>query len=299
MDNRFSTAVSGIGEGIELKGRGAHKRTKTRWGVHLSLMVICFIICIPALYALQVATLSLQDSFAFPPQLFPPGDNLLENIRNLFERRGFGRLIYNTTVISLVVVIGKTVMAMLAGMVFVYYRFPGRWVLFFFILLTLLMPTEIILIPLFNLVAKLQWIRDSPKLALTMPFLASAVGVFLFRQHFANIPREMAEAAQIDGATPVRFLFAVLIPMSWNVIAAHALIQFISMWNQYLWPILVITDNNEQVIQVGVRQAVTSGAQTDFGLLMAAGLVASLPPLILFIILQRQFMNGFAITRDK
>jgi len=272
---------------------------KTRWGTHIGLIIICAFVALPALYALQVATLTIQDSLLFPPQLFPPGGDLLENFRVLFEERGFWQLIYNTLVIALVVVIAKTVLALLAGLAFVFFRFPGKWMLFFVVLLTLLMPTEIILLPLFRLVADLEWGQTNPRLALTMPFLATAVGVFLFRQHFSNIPMELAEAAQIDGASPLRFLFSVLIPMSWNVIAAHAVIQFIIMWNQFLWPKFIISDPDFQVIQVGVRQAVSSGSQTDFGLLMAAGLIASLPPLVLFILLQKQFMNGFALTRDK
>lgn len=273
---------------------------KPRWRTHLALAVICILISLPALYALQVATLTIEAAFIAPPQLFPPGEDFGNNLSTLFNQRNFGRLIYNTTVVTLVVVITKTIFALLAGLAFVYFRFPGKWVLFFFILLTLLMPTEIILFPLFRLVSELEWIQTSPKLALSMPFVATAVGVFLFRQHFNNIPRELAEAAQIDGASPLRFLFSILVPMSWNVIGAHAMIQFIATWNQYLWPRLIISDPEQQIIQVGVRQAVlSSGAQTDFGLLMSAGIVASIPPLILFILMQKQFMNGFAITRDK
>lgn len=274
------------------------ERNRTRWGVHLALIVICFIMCIPALYALQVATLSIEQAFITPPQLFPPGENLAANLRSLFLRQNFGGLILNTTIISLVIVIGKTVLALLCGLAFVYFQFPGKWFLFFFVLLTLLMPTEIILLPLFRMVSELQWVDSNPRLALTAPFLATAAGAFLFRQHFSNIPRELAEAAQIDGATPLRFMFSVLVPMSWNVIGAHALIQFISSWNQYLWPVLIIQNPADQVIQVGVRNAV-AGVQADYGLLMAAGIVASLPPLILFVLMQKQFMNGFAITRDK
>lgn len=276
-----------------------NRQRRVQWGTHVGLIIACLFVCLPALYALQVATLPLEGAFLTPPQLFPPGDDLFNNLQALFRDRNFGQLIYNTGVITLLVVIVKTIFALLAGLAFVFYRFPGKWALFFFILLTLLMPTEIILFPLFRLVADLEWIQTNPKLALTMPFIATAVGVFLFRQHFSNIPRELAEAAQIDGATSFRFLVSVLIPMSWNVIAAHAMIQFISTWNQYLWPLLIISDPNEQVIQVGVRQAVNTGTQTDFGLLMAAGVVASIPPLILFIMLQRQFMNGFVLNRDK
>ncbi|MBC8098483.1 MAG: carbohydrate ABC transporter permease [Armatimonadetes bacterium] len=277
-------------------------RPKLRWRVHLALIIVCTIMCFPALFALQLATLTLEQAFLTPPQMFPPGVDLAQNVESLFSVNNFGGLIVNTVLVALVVVIGKTVLALLAGLAFVYFQFPGKWFLFFFVLLTLLMPTEIILLPLFRIVSELGWLNEAtphPKLALTIPFLATATGAFLFRQHFSNLPRELAEAAQIDGATPLRFMMSVLIPMSWNVIGAHALIQFISAWNQYLWPVLIIQERAEQVIQVGVRNAVNVGTSTDYGLLMAAGIVASLPPLILFVVMQKQFMSGFALTRDK
>ncbi len=273
--------------------------TRTRWGTHIALIIICFVMCIPALYALQSATLTVQESSFPPPRLFPPGQDLANNISDLFNKLNFGQLILNTTLVALVVLIGKTLLALLAGLAFVYFRFPGKTILFFLVLFTLLMPEEIILLPLFNMMSAVGWGQNYPQLALTVPFLATATGVFLFRQHFQNIPRELVEAAQIDGATPLRFLMSVLIPMSLNVIAAHALIQFIASWNQYLWAVLIVNDPNAQVIQVGVRSAANFGVTPDYGVLMAAGVIASLPPLLLFIILQKQFMSGFAITRDK
>jgi sn-glycerol 3-phosphate transport system permease protein len=275
------------------------EKNKTRWDVHIPLIIVCFVMCIPALYALQSATLTVEEGLFPPPKLFPPGNDLIPNLQDLFEKLNFGRYIVNTVVVSLVVVVGKTILALLAGLAFVYFQFAGRTVLFFFVLLTLLMPTEVILLPLFNMMSQLGWGQNYPQLALTVPFLATATGAFLFRQHFSNIPRELAEAAQIDGATPLRFMFSVLIPMSWNVIVAHSLIQFISAWNQYLWAVLIINDPQAQVIQVGVRQAAQFGLTPDYGVLMAAGIVASLPPLLLFIVLQKQFMSGFAITKDK
>lgn len=272
---------------------------RTRWGVHLSLLAICFIMCLPGLYALQSATLTLEQTAFPPPRLFPPGDDLIPNVLTLFERLNFGPLIINTVIVSAVIVIAKTALALLAGLAFVYFQFPGRTVLFFFILLTLLMPTEIILLPLFNLMSELGWGQNYPRLALTIPFLATATGAFLFRQHFSNIPRELAEASQVDGATPLRFMVSILIPMSYNVIVAHSLIQFLSAWNQYLWPIFIVNNPQNQVIQVGVRAATSFGITTDYGVLMAAGIVASVPPLLLFVLMQKQFMSGFAITRDK
>lgn len=286
---------------MNTKPRMTMTRTRTRVGVHVALILVCFVMCIPALYALQVATLSLEQAFQAPPQLYPLGAEFFNNITKLFTDQGFGRLMVNTIFVALVVVVGKTIFAMLAGLAFVYFHFPGRTTLFFVVLLTLLMPTEIILIPLFRMVAELKWIETNPQLTLTIPFLATAAGAFLFRQHFSNIPRELAEAAQLDGASPLRFLFEVLVPMSWNVIAAHALIQFISSWNQYLWPRLVIPLDklDMQVIQIGISNSVIKGPNSDFAALMAAGIVASLPPLILFLLMQKQFMSGFAIARDK
>lgn len=276
-----------------------NSRPKRRWRIHLALILVCAVMTCPAVYALQVSTLNMTQSYVAPAQLFPPGLSFGDNVGTLFSRLNFGQLILNTVVVAGVIVIGKTVLAMLCGLAFVYFHFPGKWVLFFVVLLTLLLPTEIILIPLFNLVSDLDWVTTSPQLVLTIPFLATATGAFLFRQHFSNIPRELAEAAQIDGATPVNFMFMVLVPMSWNIIGAHALIQFISSWNSYLWPVLVLQSGENQVIQVGVKNALGFGGQTNFGVLMAAGIVASLPPLVLFVVLQRQFMNGFAISRDK
>lgn len=277
----------------------ANNRPARRWRIHLALILVCALMACPAIYALQVSTLNMTQSYVAPAQLFPPGVSFTDNIATLFGRLNFGQLILNTALIALVIVIGKTILAMLCGLAFVYFHFPGKWVLFFFVLLTLLLPTEIILIPLFNLVSELDWVQTSPRLVLTVPFIATATGAFLFRQHFSNIPRELAEAAQIDGATPVNFMFMVLVPMSWNIIGAHALIQFIASWNSYLWPVLVLQSSENQVIQVGVKNALGFGGQTNFGVLMAAGIVASLPPLILFVLMQRQFMNGFAISRDK
>lgn len=287
--------------------RVKRKAERPRYAVHAALWLVCFVLALPLIYALFVATLSTEQSFATPQQMLRVNDSPIEhvrefrdNVRELFTQRGFDRIVVNTLIMTLVVVIAKTAFALLAGLAFVFFRFPGKWFLFFFVLLTLLMPTEIILLPLFGLVSKLEWGNKNPMLALTIPFLATAAGTFLFRQHFSNIPRELVEAAQMDGATPLRFMWSVLLPMSMNVMVAHGVLQFISMWNQYLWPKLIASDPANMVIQQGVANVSPPGSQqADFGLLMAAGVVASIPPLIVFILLQRQFMNGFTLTRDK
>jgi sn-glycerol 3-phosphate transport system permease protein len=211
--------------------------------------------------------------------------------------RSLGRYMGNTVLLAVVVTVAKTVLSLLAGLAFVYFRFPGKWIVFAFVLATLMMPTEILIIALFRFVSiQLQW--GNTFQALAVPFIASATGTFLFRQHFANIPAELSEAAQMDGATPLQFLFQVLVPISWNTIGALAVIQFVYVWNMYLWPLLVTSGEN-QVVQVGLRSLLAVDTSISYGPLMLGAVVASIPPILVFILLQKQFMSGFALTRDK
>jgi len=195
------------------------------------------------------------------------------------------------------VTLGKTILSLMAGMAFVYFDFPFKGPIFWFVLLTLMMPTHILIVALFHIISDLEW--GNTYLALITPFLASATGVFLFRQHFSNVPAELADAARIDGASPVAFLLRVLIPLSWNTIGALTVIQFVYMWNQYLWPLIVINEKSRQVVQVGLGSMIEGQDATHWGLVMAGAVVATLPPLFVFILLQRQFLKGFAFSTEK
>src|SRR5690606_28576020 len=148
--------------------------------------------------------------------------------------------------------------------------------------LTLMMPTEILVVALFRLVINLGW--GNTYLALIVPFLASATGAFLFRQHFSNIPAELSEAAQLDGATPLQFLWKVLVPLSWNTIGALAVIQFVYVWNMYLWPALISQGQERQVVQLGLRTLMSDDVMTSYGPLMLGAVIASIPPVIVFLL---------------
>jgi sn-glycerol 3-phosphate transport system permease protein len=206
--------------------------------------------------------------------------------------------ILNTIGMAVTITVAKTILSLLAGMAFVYFRFPGKWIVFAFVLATLMMPTDILIIALFRFVSiQLNW--GGTFQALVVPFIASATGTFLFRQHFANLPIELSEAAQLDGATPIQFLIRVLIPMSWNVIGALAVIQFVYGWNMYLWPLLITQGQANQVVQVGLRSLLSTDTSITYGPLMLGAVVASIPPVIVFILLQKQFMSGFQLSTDK
>jgi len=264
---------------------------------HLALILVCLIVGFPLIFTIVKSTQSVSQIMAYPPD-FTIGNDILQNYRDAITGNNFAQLLGNTLLVAGAGMLGKTVLSLLAGTAFVYFRFPLRGPLFIFVLLTLLMPTDILVVALFRLMFDLHWSNQLQ--ALIVPFLASATGTLLFRQHFSNIPSELADAAQIDGAGAPHFLFRILVPMSWNVIGALAMIQFVGVWNQYLWPLLIINDNSRQMIQVALK-GITSDAAllNEWGPALAATVVASLPPLIIFLLLQESFLRGFTLTREK
>ncbi len=271
-----------------------------RWSAHLFLIVTCFIVGFPLYYAMIVSTQSNAQVINF--QLMP-GERLEQHLKVVLIDRSLARYMQNTILLAVTITVAKTILSLLSGLAFVYFRFPGKWIVFAFVLITLMMPTEILIVALWRFVVlDLGWGTTSFNtfLALSAPFMASATGTFLFRQHFANIPGELAEAAQIDGANAVQYLWRVLIPISWNTIGALTVIQFVYVWNMYLWPLLIVGGRpQDQVVQVGLRALAATDTSITYGTLMLGAVLASIPPVLVFVLLQRQFMSGFQLTRDK
>lgn len=271
--------------------------SRPKYLAHAALILICLIVGFPMVFSIIKSTQNLGQIMDYPPN-FMFGDQLLQNYNEAWNSNNLARLMANTVLVAIGVTLGKTTTSLLAGTAFVYFRFPLRGFLFMFVLVTLMMPTDILIVALFRLMGQLHWVNSYQ--ALVAPFIASATGTFLFRQHFSNIPAELADAAQIDGAGPIRFLRSVLIPMSWNVIGALGMIQFIGVWNQYLWPLLVINNNESQLVQVALRGITLSAQdQGNWGVALAAAVIASLPPLVVFLVLQESFLRGFALTHEK
>ncbi|WP_238625570.1 carbohydrate ABC transporter permease [Aggregatilinea lenta] len=269
-------------------------RLPQRWYAHIILWISCIILGIPVFYAIIVATQSNGEVFRYQ---FTLGSAFSDNWHMAFAQRHLHDYMVNSLIMTAVITIGKTITALLAGLAFVYFRFPGKWLIFGFVLITLMMPTEVLIIALFRLINNLNW--DNTYLALTVPFLASATGAFLFRQHFASLPPELSEAAQLDGANPLQFLIRVLVPMSWNTIGAMVVVQCIYAWNMYTWPNMIISDQRLDVVQVGIGTLRAGDSAIQYGPLMLGAVIASLPPVIVFILLQKQFMSGFSLTVDK
>lgn len=289
--------------------------------VHIVLSIAVLLIAAPIVFALIKAT---QSRGAVLSPSLVPGTEFFSNLRIVWTDQHLGRYIGNSLWIALTVTTGKTILSILAAMVLVYFDIRFKGFLFGFILFTLLMPTEVLIVGLFDMVslrppetfrAFLGWILNPRRVflepipfglgwtnrysSIVVPFMASATGIFLFRQHFLSIPRDLGDAARIDGAGPWSFLFHVLIPMSANTIGALAVIQFVYVWDQYLWPRVIIRDEGRQVVQVGLNLIIGVGEGVYWGQVMAGALVSIIPPLVVFVALQEQFMRGFALTSDK
>lgn len=265
------------------------------WPTHVALVLAVLVISAPLLFALIKAT---QVSGRVLSPSLVPGGAFFQNLASIWEGANLGRYMLNSLVVALSVTVGKTVLALLAALAFVYFRFPLKGAAFVLVLLSLMLPTEVLIIALFDLVSRdLRWANTYT--AIIVPFLASATGTFLFRQHFLNIPVSLADAARIDGAGPLTYLTRILVPMSTNTIGALAVIQFVYGWDQYIWPLVIMQQDDKQVVQVGLRKLIEVGGQTDWGAVMAGAIVTALPPLLVFTLLQRQFSRGFALSDDK
>ena len=288
---------------MALERPGRARRSPSRTGrrgrgtltTHLILSLAVLIVASPLIFALIKAT---QASAQVTGPSLLPGLNVLANVRAAWEGAGLGHYMVNSAVVAVCVTVGKTVLSLLAALAFVYFRFPLKGLLFALLLFTLMLPTELLIVALFDVVSgSLHWANSYA--AIIVPFIASATGVLLFRQHFMNIPASLSDAARIDGAGPLTFLGRILIPMSWNTIGALAVIQFVSAWDQYLWPLVIMQTDSKQVIQVGLSKLIDVEGQSNWGAVMAGAILAILPPVAVFTLLQEQFSKGFALGQDK
>ena len=204
-------------------------------------------------------------------------------------------MLFNSLVSALIIAGGKIVISLLSAFAIVYFRFPLRMTFFWMIFVTLMLPVEVRILPTYKVVSDLGMINTYA--GLTIPLIASATATFLFRQFFLTIPDELVEAARIDGAGPMRFFWDVIIPLSRTNIAALFVILFIYGWNQYLWPLLVTTDESMYTTVIGIKRMITGGdAATDWNLVMATAILAMLPPALVVLLMQRWFVKGLVDT---
>jgi sn-glycerol 3-phosphate transport system permease protein len=204
-------------------------------------------------------------------------------------------MLKNSLIMALSIAIGKIAISIIASFAIVYFRFPLRNFFFWMIFVTLMLPVEVRIIPTFKVVADLGMLDSYA--GLTLPLIASATATFLFRQFFLTIPEELAEAARIDGAGPMRFFWDVVLPLSKTSIAALFVLQFIYGWNQYLWPLLITSQESMYTTVIGIRRMIVGGdAANEWHLIMATAMLAMLPPAAVVLLMQKWFVKGLVET---
>jgi sn-glycerol 3-phosphate transport system permease protein len=269
---------------------------------HFVLILGVIVIAFP-LWMTFVASTHDQTTMLQSPIPLWPGTHLWENYK-LVLTEGYNNrpgsvplyiTLTNSMVMALGVAIGKIVISIIAAFAIVYFRFPFRMAFFWAIFVTLMLPVEVRIVPTYGVVANLGMLDSYG--GLIIPLIASATATFLFRQFFLSVPDELAEAARVDGASPMRFFWDILLPMSRTSIAALFVIQFIYGWNQYLWPLLVTTKESFYTAVVTVsRQVQVVDAVPQWNLLMAMAMLAMLPPVLVVVFMQRQFVRGLVET---
>ena len=268
---------------------------------HFVVLLGVVIVAFPVWMTFVASTHDQQTMLRSPIPLLP-GPYLIENYRQVLVE-GYGRVgnvptwltLFNSLVMALGVAFGKILISIISAFAMVYFRFPLRMACFWAIFVTLMLPVEVRIVPTYGVVAALGML-DSYS-GLIIPIIASATATFLFRQFFLSVPDELAEAARVDGASPMRFFWDILLPMSRTSIAALFVIQFIYGWNQYLWPLLITTKEGFYTVVMTVsRQANVVDNVPQWNLLMAMAMLAMLPPVLVVIFMQRQFVRGLVET---
>jgi len=268
---------------------------------HAVLIAGLAVVAFPLYFTFVASTRTLEEILSVPMPLLP-GDQLWENYTQVLTAgttRGVtspvGRMMLNSLVMAVAIAVGKIVISIIASFAIVYFRFPLRNFFFWMIFITLMLPVEVRIIPTFKVISDLGMINSY--VGLTLPLIASATATFLFRQFFLTVPDELAEAARMDGAGPMRFFVDVLLPLSRTSIAALFVIQFIYGWNQYLWPLLITTDESMYTAVIGIKRMITSGdALTEWNLVMATAVLALLPPALVVVLMQKWFVKGLVET---
>jgi len=265
---------------------------------HAVLIIGVLIVAFPIYIAFVASTHTAEDIVQVPMPMLP-GVHLIDNYTGALvggtagagSKASVGRMMWVSLVMALMITIGKIAISLLSAFAIVYFRFRFRQFFFWAIFVTLMLPVEVRILPTYKVIADLGLLNTFT--GLTVPLIASATATFLFRQFFLTVPDELVEAARIDGAGPLRFFKDVLVPLSATSIAALFVIQFIYGWNQYLWPLLMTTDESMYPVVMGIKRMFGGGdAANEWNVIMATAILAMIPPTLVVLLMQRWFIKG-------
>ena len=270
---------------------------------HAVLILGVAVVAFPVFIAIVMSTQTADQIASSNPLSLVPGGNIVESYRLALmggKTQGGSTIppgwpmLWVSFVVAMVIALGKIAISLISAFAIVYFRFPFRGLVFWMIFITLMLPVEVRIGPTYQVVADLGLINTYA--GLTVPLIASATATFLFRQFFLTVPDELAEAARIDGAGPMRFFKDILLPLSKTSMAALFVIQFIYGWNQYLWPLIATTSEDMYPIVLGIKRAIFGEIYVEWNVVMATAILAMLPPAIVVILMQKWFVKGLVDT---
>lgn len=295
---------------------GTPNRFKIKWNelfLQIALISIGLMIALPIIIAILTSFKTTVDINANPYSIFPR-EWTLDNYRTAWTSVPFGRYLINSIIQSGLIVILQIVFSVFAAFAFSFLEFPGRDLMFYAIVGSLMVPFQLTFIPNFILVSGLpdtcmavmgelsmcDSLGANSYFGLVIPFAASAFGVFLLRQFFLSLPRDLHDSALIDGASNFRFLWQIVVPLSRGSISAFGIFAFLGAWSQYLWPLIITNEQQMRTIQIGIRFFLFDQERgVEWGPLMAGAVIVMLPTLLIFLVAQRQLVKGIAMTGLK
>ncbi|ATD67725.1 sugar ABC transporter permease [Luteimonas chenhongjianii] len=265
------------------------------WAVNGALVALAVVALAPLLWMLSVSFMPTGEASGFPPPLLPSAITF-DNYQELFARAGMGRYFANSLMISAAITAGALLVNTMAGYAFAKLRFRGRERLFQLLLAALVIPAQVAMLPLF-LMMKGMGLVDSFG-AVIIPALATVFGIFLVRQYACSIPDELLEAARIDGAGEMRIFFQIVLPMLKPVLVTLTIFTFMAAWNDFMWPLIVLTDQTNYTLPVALAALSREHIQ-DVEMMMAGAVVTVIPVLLLFLALQRYYIQGLLLGSVK
>lgn len=275
--------------------RGGPRTVASKVGAYLVLTLLSLLILFP-IYMLILRALSSPLRYIAAGQPLYPVAIQWDVFSNAFSQANLGRALGLSFIVTMVIVIAQLLTSTLAAYAFAFLEFPGKTLMFIITIGTLLLPIEVTLIANIEIIRSLDMLNSVQ--GLTLPFLATAIGIFLIRQGFLGIPRDLRDASELDGYGHLRFLFRVAVPMTKPLIGSFIVISFLGAWNQYVWPRFATTENKWQTVQVALR-TIGSENPDQLNLGFAAAIIAALPLLVLLIFFQRQIVRGLTAGAVK
>jgi multiple sugar transport system permease protein len=282
-------------------GRASSGRLLMTVSTYVALLGLTLLFMGPFAFAFTTSFKSPSEIFIFPPRLVPE-HWLWRNYVDAWTKAPFALFFTNTAIITLLAMIGQVVSSCLVAYGFARFRFPGRDALFILVIGTLILPTEVTIIPTFLMFKAVGWLNTWFPLIVPAYFGGGAFAIFLFRQFFLTVPRDLDEAAEIDGANSLQVLWSVLLPLSRPAIATLAIFSFLGNWNDFFGPLIYLNTTDKFTISLGLRfyqQTATAGGPAEEHLLMAAAFTATLPIVVVFFVFQRQFVQGIVLSGIK